>query len=283
VSGLSDRSVSRLVFGGMDSEEIAGGRARWQARLRRCRSGADFPTRLRVEVDPVYGPPPRHRLPGLRADWLARGVPPSPGGFLRRDYRGGAGLSGSSPASATPIRPTMSVTRAAAAGGGGLVGRLRHAHADGPRLRRPGRLARWGTRVAIDSGPPDMGVPLQRPSPCPPPPQHDLSGRLWARFCCIWWPPIAGRRLSKLDGTLQTESSRSTSAQNECSSRPSPPAADRRPDGPTALARSRATQAAVRPRWYHSANGFRPRRRSWAYTLADCFVFGAGIRRAAWT
>ena len=64
----------------MDADEIAAGRARWQARYDAARKrDADFTTLSGMPVDPVYGPPEGADVPGLRADRLAGRVPVHPG------------------------------------------------------------------------------------------------------------------------------------------------------------------------------------------------------------
>ena len=95
----------------MDADEIDAGRARWQARYDAARKrDADFTTLSGMPVEPVYGPPEGADVPGLRADRLAGRVSRSPAACIRPATAAGPGRSGSSPASATPSRPT-SATR----------------------------------------------------------------------------------------------------------------------------------------------------------------------------
>lgn len=94
----------------MDADEIAAGRARWQARYDAARKrDADFTTLSGLPVDPVYGPPEGTAYPGFeRIGWP--GEFPYTRGCTRPATADGPGPSGSSPASATPSRPT-SATR----------------------------------------------------------------------------------------------------------------------------------------------------------------------------
>lgn len=94
----------------MNADEIDAGRARWQARYDAARKrDADFTTLSGAPVEPVYGPPPGTDHPGFeRIGWP--GSTRTPGVSIRPDTGDGPGPSGSSPASATPSRPT-SATR----------------------------------------------------------------------------------------------------------------------------------------------------------------------------
>ena len=74
----------------MDSDDIAAGRARWQARYQASRKReADFSTLSGVEVDPVYGPPAGTDVPGFeRIGWP--GEFPFTRGLYPTGYRGRA-------------------------------------------------------------------------------------------------------------------------------------------------------------------------------------------------
>lgn len=90
------------------AEAIEAGRARWQARYDAAfKRDREFRTLSGLEVDPVYGPPgddPRFE----RIGWP--GSSPSPAACTPPAIAAVPGPSGSSPASATPGRPT-SATR----------------------------------------------------------------------------------------------------------------------------------------------------------------------------
>src|SRR5918997_1301649 len=72
----------------MNAEEIAAGRARWQARYDAARKrDADFTTLSGMAVDPVYGPPPGADVPGFeRIGWP--GEYPYTRGLYPTGYRG---------------------------------------------------------------------------------------------------------------------------------------------------------------------------------------------------
>lgn len=94
----------------MNADEIAAGRARWQARYDAARKrDADFTTLSGIPVEPVYGPPEGVAYPGFdRIGWP--GEFPYTRGCIRPAIGDGPGPSGSSPGSVTPGRPT-SATR----------------------------------------------------------------------------------------------------------------------------------------------------------------------------
>ena len=81
--------VSRTsYYSVVDADEIAAGRARWQARFDAARKrDADFSTLSGVEVDPVYGPPDGAAPPGFeRIGWP--GEFPFTRGLYPTGYRG---------------------------------------------------------------------------------------------------------------------------------------------------------------------------------------------------
>jgi len=94
----------------MDARDIAAGRERWQARYDAARTrDADFTTLSGMSVEPAYGPADGASVPGFeRIGWP--GEFRTPAGSTRPATAGAPGRSGSSPASATPSRPT-SATR----------------------------------------------------------------------------------------------------------------------------------------------------------------------------
>lgn len=90
----------------MDAEEIEHGRRRWQQRYDSAvKRAADFTTLSGETVDPVYGPPSGADHPGFeRIGWP--GSTPTPAACTPPATAAGPGRSASSPASATPSRPT---------------------------------------------------------------------------------------------------------------------------------------------------------------------------------
>ncbi|GFN07225.1 hypothetical protein Smic_57810 [Streptomyces microflavus] len=94
----------------MDADAIEEGRLRWQARYDKARKrDADFTTLSGDPVEPAYGPRPGDTYEGFeRIGWP--GSTPSPAGCTRPATGDAPGPSASSPASATPSRPT-SATR----------------------------------------------------------------------------------------------------------------------------------------------------------------------------
>src|ERR1700710_1795646 len=104
----------------MDAEEIAAGRARWQARYDAARKrDADFTTLSGMPVEPVYGPPPGVEVPGFdKIGWP--GEFPYPRGLYPTGYRGRTWtirqFAGFGNAQQTNERYKMIL----AAGGGGL-------------------------------------------------------------------------------------------------------------------------------------------------------------------
>ena len=109
--GLSDRSGHRLDSAAMDADEIAAGRARWQARYDAARKrDADFTTLSGIAGRAGLRAARGRRRARLRADRLAGRVPVHPRPLPDRLPRAAPGRSGSSPASATRSRPT-SATR----------------------------------------------------------------------------------------------------------------------------------------------------------------------------
>lgn len=90
----------------MDAQEIEAGRLRWQQRHDRARTrDADFTTLSGDTVEPVYGPPAGQPYEGFeRIGWP--GSTRTPAGCTPPATAAARGRSGSSPASATPGRPT---------------------------------------------------------------------------------------------------------------------------------------------------------------------------------
>ncbi len=143
----------------MNADEIAAGRARWQARYDAARKrDADFTTLSGLPVEPVYGPPEGTDHPGFeRIGWP--GEYPYTRGLYPTGYRGRTWtirqFAGFGNAQQTNERYKMIL----GAGRWRAVGRLRHAHPDGPGLGRPagarrGRALRGGDRLGRRHGDP---------------------------------------------------------------------------------------------------------------------------------
>ena len=124
----------------MDADQIEAGRERWRARWEAARRtgqirDADFTTLSGLEVDPVYGPSEEADDPRFeRIGWP--GEYPFTRGLYPTGYRGRAWtirqFAGFGNAQQTNERYKM-ILRSR---GRRPVGRVRHADADGPRLRR---------------------------------------------------------------------------------------------------------------------------------------------------
>ena len=202
----------------MDADEIAAGRARWQARYDAARKrDADFTT---LSGDRRWSRCTGRRrgdaYPGFeRIGWpgeypFTRGLYPT--GYRGRTWtiRQFAGF-GNAEQTNERYKMILGARRRRA------VGRLRHADPDGPRLRRPavarrGRPLRRRDRLGRRHGGPLRRHPARR--------RHHLDDDLRARPCrssaCTWSPP-SGRAstLSMLNGTLQTDIFKEYIAQKE--------------------------------------------------------------------
>src|SRR6201982_4130373 len=193
----------------------APGRLRWQRRYDQARKrDADFTTLSGLEVDPVYGPPPRAVVPGFeRIGW------PGEYPFNRRPhpagYRGRAWtirqFSGFGNARQTNERYKMLL----GAGGTGLsvafdMPTLMGRDSDDPRAA--GEVGHCG--VAIDSAA-DMdllfaGIPLADVTT-----SMTISGPAVPVFCMyLAAAQRQGADMSALDGTLQTDIFRADHAQH---------------------------------------------------------------------
>jgi methylmalonyl-CoA mutase, N-terminal domain len=200
----------------MDAEEIAAGRARWQARYDAARKrDTDFTTLSGLAVDPVYGPPPGADVPGFeRIGWP--GEFPYTRGLYPTGYRGRAWtirqFSGFGNARQTNERYKMIL----GAGGGGLsvafdmptlMGR------DSDDLQSLGEVGHCG--VAIDSAA-DMddlfdGIDLAGTTT-----SMTISGPAVPIFCMyLVAAERQGADVSTLDGTLQTDIFKEYIAQKE--------------------------------------------------------------------
>jgi methylmalonyl-CoA mutase, N-terminal domain len=200
----------------VDAEEIAAGRARWQARYDTARKReADFTTLSGAKVEPVYGPPDGTDYPGFdRIGWP--GEYPYTRGLHPTGYRGRTWtirqFSGFGNARQTNQRYRMLL----AAGGGGLsvafdMPTLMGRDSDEP--QSIGEIGHCG--VAIDSAA-DMEILFDRIDLGAVTTSMTISGPAVPIFCMYL---VAAERqgvsLSTLDGTLQTDIFKEYIAQKE--------------------------------------------------------------------
>ncbi|HET8684600.1 MAG TPA: methylmalonyl-CoA mutase family protein [Micromonosporaceae bacterium] len=200
----------------MEAEEIAEGRARWQARYDAARKrDADFTTLSGMTVQPVYGPPEGASVPGFeRIGWP--GEFPYTRGLYPTGYRGRTWtirqFSGFGNARQTNERYQMLLR----AGGGGLsvafdMPTLMGRDSDDPYAL--GEVGHCG--VAIDSAQ-DMqtlfdGIDLAATTT-----SMTISGPAVPVFCMyLVAAERQGADLSTLDGTLQTDIFKEYIAQKE--------------------------------------------------------------------
>jgi methylmalonyl-CoA mutase N-terminal domain/subunit len=200
----------------MNAEEIAAGRARWQARYDAARKrDADFTTLSGTAVDPVYGPPPGADVPGFeRIGWP--GEYPYTRGLYPTGYRGRTWtirqFAGFGSARQTNERYKMIL----GAGGGGLsiafdmptlMGR------DSDDTQSLGEVGHCG--VAIDSAA-DMDVLFDGIDLSAVTTSMTISGPAVPIFCMyLVAAERQGADLSTLDGTLQTDIFKEYIAQKE--------------------------------------------------------------------
>jgi methylmalonyl-CoA mutase N-terminal domain/subunit len=200
----------------MHADEIAAGRARWQARYDAARKReADFTTLSGATVEPVYGPPQGMDHPGFeRIGWP--GEYPYTRGLYPTGYRGRTWtirqFSGFGNAAATNQRYRMLLD----AGGGGLsvafdMPTLMGRDSDDP--QSIGEVGHCG--VAIDSAA-DMeilfgGIDLGKVTT-----SMTISGPAVPIFCMyLVAAERQGTDISTLDGTLQTDIFKEYIAQKE--------------------------------------------------------------------
>jgi methylmalonyl-CoA mutase N-terminal domain/subunit len=200
----------------MHADEIAAGRARWQARYDAARKrDADFTTLSGASVQPVYGPPPGVDHPGFeRIGWP--GEYPYTRGLYPTGYRGRTWtirqFSGFGNAQQTNQRYRMLL----AAGGGGLsvafdMPTLMGRDSDDPQAL--GEIGHCG--VAIDSAA-DMellfdGIDLGAVTT-----SMTISGPAVPIFCMyLVAAERQGTDIGVLDGTLQTDIFKEYIAQKE--------------------------------------------------------------------
>ena len=198
------------------SDEIADGRARWQARFDAAPTrDADFTTLSGLEVEPAYGPPPGTEQPGFeRIGWP--GEFPYTRGLYPTGYRGRPWtirqFAGFGSARQTNERYKMILE----SGGGGLsvafdMPTLMGHDSDAPMAL--GEVGHCG--VAVDSTA-DMdvlfdGIPLAEVTT-----SMTISGPAVPVFCMyLAAAERQGADLSRLNGTLQTDIFKEYIAQKE--------------------------------------------------------------------
>jgi methylmalonyl-CoA mutase N-terminal domain/subunit len=207
----------------MDAEEIAAGRARWQARYDAARKrDADFTTLSGMPVEPVYGPPPGVEVPGFdKIGWP--GEFPYTRGLYPTGYRGRTWtirqFAGFGNARQTNERYKLIL----GSGGGGLsvafdmptlMGR------DSDDTQALGEVGHCG--VAIDSAD-DMDVLFEGIDLAAVTTSMTISGPAVPVFCMyLVAAERQGADLSKLDGTLQTDIFKEYIAQKEWLFEPEP-------------------------------------------------------------
>jgi methylmalonyl-CoA mutase N-terminal domain/subunit len=200
----------------MDADEIAAGRARWQARYDAARKrDADFTTLSGMPVDPVYGPPEGTAYPGFeRIGWP--GEYPYTRGLYPTGYRGRTWtirqFAGFGNAQQTNERYKMIL----GAGGGGLsvafdMPTLMGRDSDDPQAL--GEVGHCGVAIdtAIDMQALFDGIDLAGVTT-----SMTISGPAVPVFCMyLVAAERQGADLSKLDGTLQTDIFKEYIAQKE--------------------------------------------------------------------
>jgi methylmalonyl-CoA mutase N-terminal domain/subunit len=200
----------------MHADEIAAGRARWQARYDAARKReADFTTLSGATVEPVYGPPAGTDHPGFeRIGWP--GEYPYTRGLYPTGYRGRTWTIRQFSGFGNAQQTNQRYHQLLAAGGGGLsvafdMPTLMGRDSDDPHSL--GEIGHCG--VAIDSAA-DMdvlfdGIALDRTTT-----SMTISGPAVPIFCMyLVAAERQGADISTLDGTLQTDIFKEYIAQKE--------------------------------------------------------------------
>ena len=207
----------------MNADEIAAGRARWQARYDAARKrDADFTTLSGMPVEPVYGPPPGVDVPGFeRIGWP--GEFPYTRGLYPTGYRGRTWtirqFAGFGNARQTNERYKMILD----AGGGGLsvafdMPTLMGRDSDDPQAL--GEVGHCG--VAVDSVT-DMEILFDGIDLSAVTTSMTISGPAVPIFCMyLVAAERQGADVSTLDGTLQTDIFKEYIAQKEWLFAPEP-------------------------------------------------------------
>ncbi|HEX7745043.1 MAG TPA: methylmalonyl-CoA mutase family protein [Micromonosporaceae bacterium] len=207
----------------MNADEIAAGRARWQARYDAARKrDADFTTLSGMTVEPVYGPPEGAVHPGFeRIGWP--GEYPYTRGLYPTGYRGRTWtirqFAGFGNAQQTNERYKLIL----GAGGGGLSVAFDMPTLMGRDSDEPQSLGEVGhCGVAIDSAA-DMDVLFDGIGLADVTTSMTISGPAVPIFCMyLVAAERQGADLSKLDGTLQTDIFKEYIAQKEWLFAPEP-------------------------------------------------------------
>ena len=199
----------------------------------------------------------------LRAGSATRATTRSPEACTPRCIAAACGRCGSSPGSARPTRRTRA-TGSCSSGAGRAVGRVRHADADGPRLRRP---ARARARSAGAGSRPTRSRTSRRCSTASR--SDDISTSMTISGPAAWcsrssWPPPSAR--ASVAATRRHAADRHPEGVHRAEGVDVPaasaPAADRRPHGVLRRTRSRGSTRSASPATT-SARPARPPRRSW--------------------
>ena len=269
----------------MDAADIAAGRERWQTPLRRRpQAGRRLHHALRRRPSTrSTGRPPGRAYPGFeRIGWP--GEFPYTRGLYPTGYRGRTWtirqFAGFGNAQQTNERYKMIL--------GGrrrrAQRRVRHAHADGPRLRRPagarrGRPLRRGDRLGRRHG-----RAVRRDPPAGRHHQHDHLRP--GRAGLLHVPGgrrAAGRRPEPARRHAADRHLQGVHRAEGVALRPrAAPAPDRRPDGVLRRARSRSTSRSASPATT-SGRPARPPRRSWRTRWPTASATSSSASPAAWT
>ena len=268
----------------MNADEIAAGRARWQARYDAARKrDADFTTLSGDAVEPVYGPPEGAAYPGFeRIGWPGE-YPYTRGSVSDRLPR--ADLDDPAvrrlrqrPADQRALQDDPRRGRRRA------LRRVRHADADGARLRRPAGARRGRALRRRDRLRRRHGGALRRHRPGR---RHHLDDHLRPGRAGLLHVPgrrrAAGRRPVQAGRHAADRHLQGVHRAEGVALRPrAAPAPDRRPDGVLRRARSRATSRCRSPATT-SARPARPPRRSWRTPWPTASATSSWACPAGWT
>ena len=269
----------------MDARDIAAGRERWQAALRRgaARGTPTSPRCPECRVEPVYGPPEGADVPGLRADRLAGRVPVHPRALPDRLPRPHLD------------DPPVRRLRQRAADQRALqddprrrrwrpVRRVRHADADGPRLGRAAVARRGRPLRRRDRLGRRHGGAVRRHRPGRRHHEHDDQRSGGADLLHV---PGGGRA----PGRRSVQAGRHAAdrhlqgvhrAEGVAVRAGAAPAADRRPDGVLRARTSRSTSRCRSPATTSGRPDRRPRRSSRTRSPTASATSNSASR-AAWT
>ena len=258
---------SRRAADRMDDSDA--GRSRWQQRYDqaaqsgRRRAGGGLHHAVRAGGGPGLRAAARRGGARTSSGSAGRGSSRSPAACTPPATGAGRGRSASSPGSATRGRPT-SGTRCCCGRGRRAVGGLRHADADGPRLRRPalagrGRALRGGHRLGGRHGRAVRGHPAGR--------RHHLDDDQRAGRPGLLHVPGRGRAPGRGPGRAGRHAADRHlqgvhRAEGVAVPAAAAPAADRRPDGVLRRGDPPATSRCRCPATTSGRRARRPRRSS---------------------